>query len=74
MTLTFTSYDQSQAFRDFIQKVKLAQGFVSHAKYSKLSKATIELTAFVPEQPELLCQNENQNQCSHVHASPIKNA
>jgi hypothetical protein len=55
MTLTFTGYDQSQDFLDFIAKVKAAQGFVSHAKYGKLSKAVVELTAFVPEQPELIC-------------------
>jgi hypothetical protein len=54
MTLHFQGYDQSQEFRDFIAQVKQAQGFVSHAKYQKQSKATVELTAFVPEQPLLI--------------------
>jgi len=53
MTLTFTGYDQSQEFRDFIAKVKTAQGWMN-ASYSRKSKATIEITAFVPKQPELL--------------------
>jgi len=58
MTLTFTGYDQAQECRDFIAKVKQAQGFISGFSYSKRSPATIQLTAFVPEQPELIKTNE----------------
>jgi hypothetical protein len=54
MTLTFTGYDQSQEFTTFVNMVKEAQGFISGFSYSKRSPATIELTAYCPDQPELL--------------------
>jgi hypothetical protein len=39
--------------------VDQAQGFVSHWNNNKRHKALVELIAFVPEQPELLCSSTN---------------
>lgn len=58
MTLTFTAYDRSPEAVAFLAKVKASQGWCNARYPSKLSRATIELTAFIPDQPELLPQNE----------------
>ncbi len=58
MTLTFTGYDQSPECKAFLAKVRQAQGWCN-ARYPKGHNATVELTAFVPEQPELPCTARN---------------
>jgi len=53
MILTFTGYDQSQECAAFFDLIRKAQGWCD-ARYSKRSLATIEIKAFVPDQPELI--------------------
>ncbi len=59
MTLKFEGYDQSQEVSDFIQRIVVMQGHVTGVRYPRGHKATIELTAFVPNQPELIKVHEN---------------
>ncbi len=60
MSLTFTGYDQSTETQEFIQRVAMMQGHISSIRYPRGHNATIELTAYVPEQPELIKTNEIQ--------------
>jgi hypothetical protein len=53
MTLTFQDYDQSTELREFEQRVAMMQDHIGSIRYPRGHNATIELTAYVPEQTEL---------------------
>ncbi len=59
MILTFTGYDQSQEVSDFFKRIEAMQGHVTGVRYPRGHNATIELTAYVPEQTELLTQSHH---------------
>lgn len=57
MTLTLTAYDLSQEAKDWKAKIARMGGRIAQIKYHS-DNSNVTLTAYVPEQPELLCPKE----------------